>query len=457
MSMKIKKPTFKLPQVKLPQFPMAGIKKILKKVGTYTLNTFTVLIVSIGSLLAFASYINPVPFIAEQFPNLQLGYYTLEIFFNDVKWFQSLGYIAWSISGGLITVGLLIHIRSITRLISAIKNNPRIILDLPVNTYKKIITGRDWLFAKIEYLNSESKKWKMAFNIAKIPYTVLTKAGFSPQMAISLLAVGGTVGSGIVVNEVLADRTFEAGDAGYYNRNNVTGEINIPDETLEQALKRHDSDNTLRIILNTMPVQEVSIQNVTIGTAYNSSTLPAYATNTGNALIIEGTNSSTLSVVNYLEVGTLEFSENICDKLILRDIEAHSIEIIGNSADGLSITQSVGNGRQRAIIGGHYQSKSLVTEFGTFDFLFLSSMTNAKNGKIGKLSVKNTVTKGGACLLNRIKANSIKIHRNYIGSDSNLSTKDLVVESTVNAVHFLVEDNIEMLISPPAAVPLNNN
>ena len=451
-TMKFKKPNIKIPSIRIP-----GIKKILKKVGTYTLNTFTVLIVSIGSLLAFASYINPVPFIAEQFPNLQLGYYTLEIFFNDVKWFQSLGYIAWSISGGLITVGLLIHIRSITRLISAIKNNPRIILDLPVNTYKKIITGRDWLFAKIEYLNSESKKWKMAFNIAKIPYTVLTKAGFSPQMAISLLAVGGTVGSGIVVNEVLADRTFEAGDAGYYNSNNVTGEINIPDETLEQALKRHDSDNTLRIILNTMPVQEVSIQNVTIGTAYNSSTLPAYATNTGNALIIEGTNSSTLSVVNYLEVGTLEFSENICDKLILRDIEAHSIEIIGNSADGLSITQSVGNGRQRAIIGGHYQSKSLVTEFGTFDFLFLSSMTNAKNGKIGKLSVKNTVTKGGACLLNRIKANSIKIHRKYRGSDSNLSTKDLVVESTVNAVHFLVEDNIEMLISPPAAVPLNNN
>ena len=130
---KIKRINFKLPEVKIP-----GIKKILKKFVTYTLNTFTVLIISIGSLLAFASYINPVPFIADQFPNLHLGYYTLEIFFNDVKWFQSLGYIKWSISGGLITVGLLIHIRSITRLFTAIKNNPKIILDLPINTYKKI-------------------------------------------------------------------------------------------------------------------------------------------------------------------------------------------------------------------------------------------------------------------------------------------------------------------------------
>ena len=297
----------------------------------------------------------------------------------------------------------------------------------------------------------------MAFNIAKSPYSLLRAMGFTPQFAVSLLAVGSVATTGVVASELIQDRTFENGDAGYYSSNNATGNINIPDQTLEQALKRQDSDNTLRIILKTTPVQEVSIQNVTIGTAYNSSTLPTYATNTGNALIVEGTNSSTLSIVTYLEVDTLEFSENICDKLILRDIEAHSIEIIGNSADGLSVTQSVGTGRQRAIIGGHFQSKSLVTEFGMFDFLHLSADTNGKNGKIGKLHIKNVVSKGGACLLNRIKANSIKIHRNYIGTDNNLSTKDFVVESTVNAVHWLVEDNIEMMISPPTAQPLNNN
>ena len=218
MSMKIKKP---------------NIKKILKAFGKGILNTFTMLTISIGSILAFSSYINPVPFVAQQFPNLILGNYTLELLFNDVKWWQSLGYIAWSISGGLIVFGLAIHIRSIGRLWKGIKATPKAIINTPVNTYRKLRTGRDWLFDKIEYLNSESKKWRVAFNIAKVPYTILTKAGFSPQMAISLLAVGGTVGSGIVVNEVLADRTFEAGDAGYYSSNNPTGNINIPDETLE--------------------------------------------------------------------------------------------------------------------------------------------------------------------------------------------------------------------------------
>ena len=442
MSMKIKKP---------------NIKKILKAFGKGILNTFTMLTISIGSVLAFSSYINPVPFIAQQFPDLILGTYTLELLFNDVKWWQSLGYIAWSISGGLIVFGLAIHIRSIGRLWRGIKATPRTIINTPVNTYRKLKAGRDWLFDKIEYLNSESAKWRVAFNIAKVPYTILTKAGFSPQMAISLLAVGGTVGSGIVVNEVLADRTFEAGDAGYYSSNNPTGNINIPDETLEQALKRQDSDNTLRIIVKTVPIQSVIVENLSIGTSYNSSTLPSYATNTGNALIVEGTNSSTLSIVTYLEVGELIFEENRCDKLILRDIETHSIELIGNSADGLSISQTVGTGRQRAIIGGHFPSKSLRTEYGLFDFFHLSADTNGKNGKIGKLHIKNVVSKGGACLLNRIKADTVKIHKNYVGADSNLATKDFMVESTVNAVHWLAEDNIEMLISPPAAQPLNNN
>ncbi len=455
---KFKQINFKLPKITIPGIPMPDIKKILKICGQVTLNIFTVVTISIGSVLAFSSYINPVPFIAQQFPNLALGNYNLEILFSDVKWWQSLGYIAWSISGGLITLGLLIHIRSITRLITAIKNNPKLITDLPVNTYMKIKSGRDWLFAKIEYLNSESAKWRAAFNIAKLPYSILLKAGFSPNTAIALLFSASTVGSGIVINEtVLKDRTFEDGSPGYYSSNNPTGQINIPDETLEQALKRADGDNTLRIIVKTMPVQEVSIQNVTIGTAYNSSTLPTYAANTGNAVIVEGTNSSTLSIVTYLEVGELIFEENRCDKLILRNIETHSLEIIGNSADGISITQSVGNGRQRAVIGGHFQSKSLKTEFGMFDFLHLSADTNGKNGKIGKLHMKNIVSKGGACLLNRIKADSIKIHRNFIGADSNLATKDFVVESTVNSVHWTAEDNIEMLISPPAAQPLNSN
>ena len=71
-----------------------NIKKILKGIGKFILNTFTVVTIIGGGTLAFASYINPTPYIAEYFPTLQVNTYTLETLFVDVKWWQDQGYIA---------------------------------------------------------------------------------------------------------------------------------------------------------------------------------------------------------------------------------------------------------------------------------------------------------------------------------------------------------------------------
>ena len=124
--------------IKLPRFKKPNIKKILKGIGKFTLNTFTVVIISGGGILAFSSYINPVPFIASYLPDLQYANYTLETLFADVKWWQEQGYIAWSISGGMIALGLAIHIRSIGKVIRAIKSSPRAIINFPVNAYTKL-------------------------------------------------------------------------------------------------------------------------------------------------------------------------------------------------------------------------------------------------------------------------------------------------------------------------------
>ena len=124
-------------------------KGMLKSTGKFFLNTFTMATISIGTLGLFISYINPTAYIAQQFPNLQIGAYTLETLFTDVKYWQSLGYIAWSISGGTIALGLAMHIRSIGKVIRAIKASPRAIINFPMNTYKKVRAGRDWLLTKI--------------------------------------------------------------------------------------------------------------------------------------------------------------------------------------------------------------------------------------------------------------------------------------------------------------------
>ena len=86
---------------------------------------------------------------------------------------------------------------NIVRFILAIPMN---IARSPIGAYRQLTKWRDWIFAKIEYLNGESEKWRRAFNIAKSPYSLLRACGFSPQMAIGVLALGSTAGTGVVVN-----------------------------------------------------------------------------------------------------------------------------------------------------------------------------------------------------------------------------------------------------------------
>jgi len=86
---------------------------------------------------------------------------------------------------------------------ATIKAIPMNIVRSPIGAYRQLTKWRDWIFAKIEYLNSESEKWKRAFNIAKSPYSFLRMMGFSPQMAIGLLALGSTAGAGVAVNETI--------------------------------------------------------------------------------------------------------------------------------------------------------------------------------------------------------------------------------------------------------------
>jgi hypothetical protein len=119
---------------------------------------------------------------------------------------------------------------------------PGRIIRSPVQTYRAVIRGRDWLMAKVEYLQAESRKWRTAFAIVKSPYSLLRSCGLSPQAAMALLFAGSTVGTGVVVNEtVFAQKSFSRGDAGVYNA------------PLDAPIRYEEGNNTLRIDLGTTP------------------------------------------------------------------------------------------------------------------------------------------------------------------------------------------------------------
>lgn len=311
---------------------------------------------------------------------------------------------------------------------------PRILAKGPVAFYRKLVVFRNWLLDKVNYLEQESQKWKTTFMLVKSPYTMLIKMGFTPQMAVSFLVAGSAVGGGVVVNEtLLAEKSFARGDAGIY-----AAPTDIP-------IMWNETFNTLRIDLGTTPVKEIEITDVSVGDIYTNSSLPSGATTT---IDIGGNGASD----TYLEVGTLEFSKNRCDTLLLTDVKAHKLIIEGNASDGQSIAPSAGTIRDRAILGGNHMAAKMNTKGGTYDRVWINAQSAGVNGKIDNLVISNAYTRGGGCWLHRIKAGTISILQNEIGGDSNLATKAFQIETSVSGQIISNNNNVEIVMAVPATV-----
>ena len=341
---------------------------------------------------------------------------------------------------GIMLVQHPIHaLKSIGR---GIKASPMAVVRSPVRAYRRLVTVRNWILAKVEYLQSESQKWKTTFNILKSPYSLLRAMGFSPQMAISFIVAGSAVGGGVVVNEtLLAERSFSRGDSGTYAAS-LLGE-NLP---LDIPTAYVEGSNTLRIDLGSTPVREITIENVSVGTVFTGSALPSGEQNvvqvSGN-VVTGGTNTR-------LEIGHLIFEKSRCKKLELSDIQAHTIIIRGNASDGQSIAPSPGSSRMRAIGGGHHQAEAMVTSGGTYDRIWIQAPSSGVNGKVGTLRLTNLYTKGGLCVLSKMNVGTMEILLNEVGEGNGFATKEFTVATTVTGANITIEDNVEVTIAEPA-------
>jgi len=429
-----------------------GIFPSLATVGKTAKYTTSALLIIVGVLGVALTYINPMPYMATALPivingtiiNVTQANVQTALTFLEVNLLYTVG-----ISITLIVAGLAFNIRNI-------KAAPMGIIRMPIKTYRGLVRGRNWLLAKISYLNEESAKWKATFNVLKSPYSLLRAAGFSPQMAVGLLFAGSTVGTGVVVNEtVLADRSFKNGDAGVY-----AAPLDAPSAALEEMLafrKENKDDNTLRIVLGVVPVREIKIENVSVGTVYANSALPASTSHTSangtaatsTAILIGGTVVSG-GTATFLEIGEMILEKSRCSQLYFDNTTAHTINVIGNASDGQSINQSPGTSRMRAIGGGHHQAEAMVTSGGSYDRIHIDAPTSAINGKIGKLTLSNLYTEGGACVFDRMKIGTLTIELNEIGIANGFSTKEFKIHQSVTAANWNVSDNVEVSIGTPS-------
>ena len=347
----------------------------------------------------------------------------VDLLYGDpVVWGSSIG-----VALGVLGASFLLLVRNA---IGAIKGSP-------LSFYRKVIGWRDWLLAKVEYLQTESAKWKTTFNILKSPYSLLRTMGFSPQMAISFLVAGSAVGGGVVVNEtVFAEKSFSRGDPGIY-----MAPIGIPIFSEEEF-------NTLRVDLGSTSVGTITIENISLGTSYTGSTLPS---GESNVVIVGGLPAvvSPAFTETYLEVGTLIIDRWRCERLDISNSEIHNLIISGNASDGQSISAVAGVPRDRGINGGN-RADDMITSGGYYDQLKITSASSGINGKVDVLRLTNIYSKGGDCIIDRVKAGTMEVTLNEVGGDSNLTTKAFTVATSVIYKSFTNTSHVEVLMAVPA-------
>jgi hypothetical protein len=300
--------------------------------------------------------------------------------------------------------------------------------------YRMLGRKRDWVIAKVEYAHTESAKWRAMWTCLKLPYTGLRAMGLNPQMAIGLLAVGSTAGTGALVEAtILSERSFGRGDSGVYS-----APMDVP-------LSYSDSDNTLKVDLGTTPVGEIVIENVTVGTAFTGSTLPS---GQANVIMVGGTAASSGFTATWLEVGHLIIDRWRCTNFSMSDVEAHTLNIRYNASDGQSISPVAGTPRARAVGGGN-RADSMVTSGGSYDQIRIGAPTSGVNGKVDVLRLSNLYTKGGPCILSRIKAGTIDVEFMEVGAGNGFATKEFVIATSTIYKNANIVDNVEVSISPP--------
>ena len=413
-----------------------------KKIGSYILAIFTFLFVVTGSLGLAITLINPVNLWWTISP-IETRYFVIgySLVIEYLEFVQAYYWYSIGLSASLILFGYLIHIRSLKQLYGIIKGSPRALLYSPITIYRELVEFRDWLFEKIEYLNGESAKWRKFFTVMKSPYSLLRSFGLSPQLAVTLLVGAGATGTAVGVAEVIQERSFSNGDAGIY-----LAPSNLPNEDLERemAFRKDGPDNTLRVILNETPVEEVNISNVNLGTSFASNGQPsALPSGKTEAILIDGNGTR-------IEIGKLTFSRNSCKTLNLENINANKVTIKDNQADGLSIYQSATSTQPNLrVSGGNFMSDLLTTEGGTYDRLWiapLDTMTSSVT-RVNTMILDNIVSSGGTCDLKKLNIGELVIEFNRIGGDSSLVTKAFTVSSTVKSANWAVTGNIEVLMA----------
>ena len=181
----IKMPTINLalPKITLPTPNFGGLaEKSLSlmsgvpfnKIGNVVKYIFVAAFLGAGIAGLTAAYVQTVQLVDLIFTIQALStVVSIDSTFTTIEYLKANLLMTIAISSGLIATGMALNIRNANQLLAKIKATPMAIIKSPIAAYRKVTVWRNWLLAKINYLNEESAKWKTTFKIMMSPYSFL--------------------------------------------------------------------------------------------------------------------------------------------------------------------------------------------------------------------------------------------------------------------------------------------
>jgi hypothetical protein len=134
-------------------------------------------------------------------------------------------------------------------------------------------------------------------------------------------------------------------------------------------------------------------------------------------------------------------------QLKLSNIEAYELNIKYNASDGQSIAPTPGIPRNRAVGGGN-RADSMGTAGGYYDQIKIHAPSSGIDGRVDVMRLSNIQSRGGPCVLDRLKVGTLDVFFNVVGAGDGFANKDFIVANSVICKVCNTDENVEIIVEP---------
>lgn len=146
---------------------------------------------------------------------------------------------------------------------------------------------------------------------------------------------------------------------------------------------------------------------------------------------------------SYIRIGTLTLDGGTCESLIMEDVYAFNLSIVGNTADGKSLTLTPTSTASDIVIEStRGETRSVISRADPYDRIIIQGGTGAT---IRSLTITGFDSRGGDCRLTNLRVGTLSITGWTVGKGDGLAAADLDLDIRFGNIATST-DNIETTV-----------